>query len=155
MPLDTTTRMLAPFLDRLSHEELDVIPYGVIQLDANGVVRAYNRVEAVQAGGIPRPIGRHFFRDVCPSVDAPELYGRFAQGIMDHKLDDTFQYTLSGGPTLRRVLIRMYYSVRSRSVWLFMAKPDGSPLDSCSAAQTRFIRPTPSHGIDLRTPRVA
>jgi photoactive yellow protein len=155
MPLDTTTRMLAPFLDRLSPEELDAIPYGVIQLDGAGIVRSYNRVEAANAGGIPRPIGRHFFRDVCPSANGPELVDRFAQGIEDHKLDDTFQYTFSCTPTPRRVQLRMYYSVRTRSVWLFIAKPDGSPLDRPVETGARMIRPTPSHGIDLRTPRVA
>jgi photoactive yellow protein len=155
MPLDTTTRMLAPFLDRLSHEELDAIPYGVIQLDANGVVRSYNRVEAANVGGIPRPIGRNFFRDICPSANVPELFGRFAQGIDDHKLDDTFQYTFSCGDAPRRVLLRMYYSVRTRSVWMFIAKPDGSPLDRYVETVMPMIRPTPSHGIDLRAPRVA
>lgn len=61
MPLDTTTRMLAPFLNRLSDEELDSIPYGVIQLDPEGFVVSYNRAEAENAGYCPRPIGRHFF----------------------------------------------------------------------------------------------
>lgn len=155
MPLDTTTRMLAPFLDRLSHEELDAIPYGVIQLDASGVVRSYNSTEAASGGGMPRPLGRHYFREVCPSANTPELFDRFAQAIDDHKLDDTFQYTFSSGPVPRRVLLRMYYSVRTRSVWMFIAKPDGSPLDRCLPAVTPMIRPTPCHGIDLRTPRVA
>ena len=155
MPLDTTTRMLAPFLDRLTDEELDSIPYGVVQLDTEGVVRSYNRAEAENVGGIPRPLGRRFFSEVCPSANVPELWGRFRQAVIDHRLDETFQFTFSCGPLPRRVQVRMYYSVRTRSVWLFVAKPDGSPLDRVGVAQPRLIRPTPSHGIDLRTPRVA
>lgn len=155
MPLDTTSRMLAPFLDRLTDEELDAIPYGVIQLDTDGAVLSYNRAEAENVGGIPRPIGRHFFRDVCPSANVPELWDRFQQAISDRSLDETFQYTFSCGPTPRHVQLRIYYSVRTRSVWLFVAKPDGTPLDRVNAESMARIVPTPSHGVNLRAPRVA
>jgi photoactive yellow protein len=155
MPLDTTTRMLAPFLDRLTDEELDAIPYGVVQLDDTGVVRSYNRAESENVGGIPRPLGRQFFLEVCPSANVPELWGRFTKAVTERRLDETFQYTFSCGPLPRRVQVRMYYSVRTRSVWLFVAKPDGSPLDRLVLNEPVMIRPTPSHGIDLRTPRVA
>lgn len=155
MPLDTTTRMLAPFLDRLTAEELDAIPYGVIQLDDAGIVRSYNRTEAENVGGPARPVGRDFFRDVCPSANVPEVRGRFCQAVDEHRLDETFQHTFSCGPLPRRVQMRMYYSVRTRSVWMFVAKPDGSPLDRIGVREPVLIRPTPSHGIDLRRPRVA
>ncbi len=155
MPLDTTSRMLAPFLDRLSDEELDAIPYGVIQLNADGVVLSYNRAEAANVGGIPRPIGRNFFRDVCPSADATELWGRFRQAVADRRLDDTFPYTFSCGPVPRQVQVRMYYSARTRSVWLFVAKPDGTPLERIVMDTRGCIVPTPLYGVDLRTPRVA
>jgi len=155
MPLDTTSRMLAPFLDRLSDEELDTIPYGVIQLKADGTVLSYNKAEAKNAGGISRPIGRHFFLEVCPSASGPELEGRFRQAIADRLIDDTFHCTLSSGPVPRRVQVRMYYSVRTRSVWLFVAKPDGSPLERVMIEKTGTIVPTPSYGVNLRVPRVA
>ena len=154
MPLDTTTRLLAPFLDRLTDEELDALPYGVIRLDHHGVVRAFNRAESASAGGIPRPIGRDFFADVCPSAEVPELWSRFQQATADQAFDETFLYSFSCGPTPRGVLLRMYYSARTHSVWLFVAKPDGSPLERLVRREP-LIRPTPSHGIDLRAPRVA
>jgi len=154
MPLDTTSRLLTPFLDRLSDEELDAIPYGVVQLNASGLVLSYNRAEADNAGSIPRPIGRNFFLEVYSSANVPELWNRFRQAVMDRRFDETFQYTFSCGPVPRPVLVRMYYSVRTKSVWLFVAKPDGSPLDRV-VPTTDFIVPTPLHGVDLRTPRVA
>lgn len=154
MPLDTTSRMLAPFLDRLSDEELDALPYGVIQLDSRGRVLSYNRAETENIGGSIRPLGRNFFADVCPSADAPEIHGRMQRGFEEQRLDDTFQYTFSCADIPRRVMVRMYYSVRTRSVWLFVAKPDGSPLDRIPVPDA-MIRPSPTHGVDLRTPRVA
>ncbi|HCT57843.1 MAG TPA: hypothetical protein DGD08_11635 [Gemmatimonas aurantiaca] len=129
MPLDTTTRMLAPFLNRLSDEELDSIPYGVIQLDPEGFVVSYNRAEAENAGYCPRPIGRHFFREVAPSANAPEFHGRFLRGVAEGRLDETFNFTYHCDLMPRRVQLRLYLSPQTQSVWLFVAKPDGTPLD--------------------------
>lgn len=155
MPLDTTSRLLAPFLDRLSDEELDAIPYGVVQLNAGGIVLSYNRAQASNLGDVTRPIGRNFFLEVCPSVNVPELWNRFRQAVTDEHFDDTFHYTFACGPAPRRVQLRMYYSGRTKSVWLFVAKPDGTPLDRVVLNDEAWIVPTPRHGVDLRTPRVA
>ncbi|HEY0930711.1 MAG TPA: PAS domain-containing protein [Gemmatimonas sp.] len=129
MPLDTTTRMLAPFLNRLNDEELDSIPYGVIQLDPEGFVVSYNRAEAENAGHALRPIGQHFFREVAPSANAPEFHGRFQRGVATGRLDETFTFTYHCDLMPRRVQVRLYLSPQTRSVWLFVAKPDGTPLD--------------------------
>ncbi|MBL0890527.1 MAG: hypothetical protein IBJ19_07925 [Gemmatimonadaceae bacterium] len=154
MPLDTTTRMLAPFLDRLTDEELDAIPYGVVRLDKSGQVLSCNRAEADNAGLTGRPLGRHFFTEVYPSANVPEFHDRVMDGVQHGRLDATFSFTFSCDLMPRRVLVRAYYAGRTDSVWLFFAKPDGSPFD-LSPAPTPSIRPTPSHGIDLRTSRVA
>jgi len=129
MSLDTTSRLPAPFLDRLTNEELDAIPYGVVQLDLDGTVTSYNRAEAENVGFLPRPIGYHFFRDVAPSAIVPEFYGRFLDGVAEGALDETFRFTFSCALMPRRVRVRMYYSIQTKSVWLFVAKPDGTPFD--------------------------
>ena len=126
--------MLAPFLDRLTVEELDSIPYGVVQLDLNGRVLSYNRAEADNVGVMPRPLGLHFFYDVAPSANVPEFYGKFLEGVAEERLDDTFSFTYSCASMPRRVMIRQYFSARTGSVWLFVSQPDGSPFGSPSAA---------------------
>jgi two-component system, chemotaxis family, sensor kinase Cph1 len=134
MPLATTTRMLVPFLDRLTGEELDAIPFGIAQLDAMGTVRAFNRAEADNCSFSVRPIGLNYFLDVHPSANAPEFYGRFLGAVEEQRLDETFPFTFICAHLPRRVLVRMYYSVRTSSVWVFTAKPDGSALDHHHAA---------------------
>lgn len=129
MPLDTTSKLLAPFLHRLTDEDLDTIPYGVIQLDPMGYVVSYNRAEAENAGRLTRPLGLHFFRDVAPSADVPEFHGRFQRGIAEEHLDVTFAFTYHCDLMPRRVQVRLYLSPHTRSVWLFVARPDGTPLD--------------------------
>jgi photoactive yellow protein len=129
MALDTTTRMLSPYLDRLSDEELDAIPYGVIQIDAEGRVLSYNAVEAADTGySEARPIGRDYFSDVAPSSFVAEIFGRYVEGFSSHHLDEVFRFTFTHAMMPRTVLMRMYYSPRTGSIWMFTANPDGSPI---------------------------
>ncbi len=130
MCLITTSRILAPFLDRLTPEELDALPYGVVQLSVDGVVLSYNRAETENAGIRVRPVEQHFFRDVAPCADVTEFHGRFLEGVEAEKLDETFLFTYCNGLLPRRVMLRMYYSARTKSVWLFAARPDGSALEA-------------------------
>lgn len=156
MPLDTTSRMLAPFLDRLTVEELDAIPYGVVQLDLHARVLSYNIAEAENVGVMPRPLGLHFFYEVAPSANVPEFYGRFLEGIAEQRLDDTFSFTFSCALMPRRVMVRQYYSVRTGSVWLFVAQPDGSPFTRHTAAHgMSAMRETPAFGSAQIADRVA
>lgn len=134
MPLDTTSRMLVPFLDRLTVEELNAIPYGVVQLDLDGRVLSYNRAEAENVALIPRPLGQHYFLEVAPSANVPEFYGRFLAGVAEQRLDDTFTFTFSCALMPRRVMVRQYFSMRTASVWLFVGQPDGSPFRLKTAA---------------------
>ncbi|WP_373064930.1 hypothetical protein [Gemmatimonas sp.] len=156
MPLETTSRMLAPFLDRLTVEEMDAIPYGVVQLDLDARVVSYNRAEAENVGVIPRPLGLHFFFEVAPSANVPEFYGRFLEGIAEERLDDTFSFTFSCALMPRRVMVRQYYSVRTGTVWLFVGQPDGSPFTRLTASHgMSAIRETPAYGTSHIAKRVA
>jgi photoactive yellow protein len=127
--LDRTTRMLSPFLDRLTDEELDALPYGVVQIDADGRILTYNRAEAEDTGfTLQRPIGRDYFSDVAPSAFVVEVFGRYVEAFTSRFLDERFRFTFSHDMMPRTVQIRMFYSARTGTVWLFMANPDGSPL---------------------------
>ena len=131
MPLATTTRILAPFLDRLTGEELDAVPYGVIQLNAQGLVLSFNRAEILNSGWREgRPIGRDYFRDIAPSSPAPEIFERFADAFAHHHCDDVFRFTFTHSDLPRTVQIRMYYAARTDTIWIFTARPDGSPIGS-------------------------
>ncbi|MEQ1692444.1 MAG: PAS domain-containing protein [Gemmatimonas sp.] len=129
MSLETTTRMLAPFLDRMSDEELDAIPYGVVQLDSQGRVLSFNLAEAYELGWPDeRPIGRDFFHDVAPSAFGAEVFERHVAAFASHHLDDVFRFTFTHAMMPRTVMMRMYYSTRTGTVWIFTANPDGSAI---------------------------
>jgi len=109
MPRDTITRMLAPFLDPLTVEELEAMPCGVIAR----WIRASSRM--------------------CPGARIPAFYGRFADGVRDERPDERFAFTCTGTRAPRLVRWRTHDSVRSRSVRVFVAKPAGAPLTAPAA----------------------
>lgn len=65
-------------------EELDLLPYGVIALDREGVVVRYNRVEA-RLARLDRALvlGKSFFRTIAPCAATPEFEGRFKTFVAD------------------------------------------------------------------------
>lgn len=70
----------------LSDAEVDQLPFGFIQLDAEGVVLRYNQFEANLAClDRSQVLGRHFFREVAPCTGVREFEGRYremvAQGV--------------------------------------------------------------------------
>lgn len=130
MPLHTTTRMLAPFLGGLTEEDLDSLPYGVIQLDQDGYVLSANGAECRASGWTESPVGRHYFRDLAPSANTPEFRGRLNYGVSRERLDETFEYTFYSGLTPRRALVRLYLSPQTHTPWVFIAQPNGEPIEA-------------------------
>jgi photoactive yellow protein len=116
------TEALTPILDTLTPEQLDGLPYGMIQLDRDGRILRYNRAEGELTGrSAAEQLGKHFFDEVAPCTKVREFHGRFVEGMKRKRLDTTFQFTfaLARGP--RAVNIRMYYSTRTDTVWVMVA----------------------------------
>ena len=69
---------------RLSPEELDTLPYGLICLDAQGRVVHYNDTESRMAR-LPKGkvVGRNFFTEVAPCTRVREFEGQFLELVRD------------------------------------------------------------------------
>lgn len=95
-------------LGRMSPEELDRLPFGVVTLDASGRVIGYNDTES-RLAGLPRDnvIGRNFFGDVAPCAAVQEFEGRFrdfAAGKSRLALE-TFEFVFNFRKGAQRVVI--------------------------------------------------
>jgi photoactive yellow protein len=67
---------------RLSDAELDLLPYGVICLDATGKILRYNLAEARFARlDREQVLGKGFFTQIAPCTATPEFQGRFLRFI--------------------------------------------------------------------------
>jgi photoactive yellow protein len=116
-------------LDDLTEEEMDELPYGMIQLDSAGRVLRYNSTEArISTLDQKRQVGRHFFVDVAPCTRVKEFYGAFLDGVAARSLDVTFQYHFAFATEPGDFMIRLFYSARTDTAWVLVADPAGRPL---------------------------
>jgi photoactive yellow protein len=73
---------------------LDTLPFGVIVLDRDGTILAYNLAES-KLSRLRREatIGKNFFRDVAPCASVRAFAGRFARFVADdHHLGRRFHF---------------------------------------------------------------
>jgi photoactive yellow protein len=105
----------------MSEQQLDTLPQGVIQLDAQGTILQYNAYEERIAGlAKKKVIGRNFFKEVAPCTDVKEFYGRFRRGVVAGKLHCKFRYHFSFKENPLDVTVTLFYSDRNRTVWVFV-----------------------------------
>ena len=115
--------------DDMTPEELDRLPYGIIQLDQQGRIMKFNAVES-RLASLPQAqqIGKHFFAEVAPCTRVQTFYGRFREGVLHEVLDATFRFHFAFKQAPRDVTVRLFYSRRTRSVWVMIADHEGRPI---------------------------
>jgi photoactive yellow protein len=115
--------------DAMSAGELDRLPYGMIQLSASGHILKYNAVESrLAALDQAAQVGKHFFTEVAPCTKVQAFYGRFRDGVMHEELDTTFKFHFAFKQAPRDVTVRLFYSRRTRTVWVMISDHAGRPL---------------------------
>ncbi len=121
--------------DAMTPDELDRLPYGMIQLDATGRILKYNAVESRLASlDQQSQIGKHFFTEVAPCTKVQAFHGRFKEGVLREQLDVTFKYHFAFKQSPRDVTVRLFYSRRTRSVWVMISDHEGKPLVAAGGA---------------------
>lgn len=107
-------------LDALTDAELDALPFGVIQLDADGRITKYNAAESRFSGRRPeRVIGRDFFRDVAPCTNLPAFRGRFLDGVRRGDLHAVFGFVF-GFDEPARVEVTLRAAAEPGRYWLLV-----------------------------------
>ena len=112
--------------DEMTPAELDTLPYGMIQLDAAGRILKYNAVES-RLASLPQShaVGKQFFTEIAPCTKVQAFYGRFREGVIHESLDATFQFHFAFKQHPRDVTVRLFYSRRTRSVWVMISDRAG------------------------------
>lgn len=103
----------------MTHDEFDRLPIGIVELDAVGTVRAYNRSEEMLAGfDRSRILGRNFFEDVAPCTRVQQFFGRYREltlGTGTGEAEFSFVFRFAGGDRL--VMIQIAYDpARGRGI---------------------------------------
>ena len=115
----------AAFISRTDHSigdaELDSLPYGVIQLDGEGIVHRYNAYEQGLSGlARQKVVGRNFFKQIAPCTDVQEFYGRFRDGVAAGELHCTFRFHFAFKINPRDVTITLFYNARHNVTWVLV-----------------------------------
>ena len=107
---------LAARIENSSQSDLDNLPFGVILLDREGIVRFYSATEARLSGYGHAPLGRNLF-DVSSCANREVLRERIMRAIEEGSAD--LEFAWFGDPTdpRREMRIRVQ-SARSGGVWL-------------------------------------
>lgn len=115
--------------DDLSAEELDGLPFGMIQLDETGRILRFNAVES-RLAHLPQheQVGKYFFSEVAPCTRVQEFHGRFREGVIREELDATFHFHFAFKQDPRDVTVRLFYSRKTRTVWVMISDREGKAI---------------------------
>ena len=110
-------------IEDLSSEELDDLPFGAIQLDAEGKILSYNLAETRISGrSQTEVIGKSFFEEIAPCTNVQEFAGRFREGVERKDLNHVFPYLFDFRMAPTRVWVRLFYSDKTDTCWVFVTR---------------------------------
>jgi photoactive yellow protein len=113
---------LGEALSTLSEEALDDAPFGIVQVDDDGVVQFYNQYESRLAEVDPEEaVGRNFFTQLAPCSSNRLFHGRFKKGMRKGMLDERFSYTFTYKMSPTLVQVRMYRDQQNQN-WILIRK---------------------------------
>jgi len=112
-------------LDRCSDDDLDKLDFGVIAIDADGVVRRYNSFESKAAGLSPlRVLGQPLFTVVAPCMNNFMVAQRFDDALAQGStLDTSIDYVLTLRMRPVKVRLRLLAVPGAASRYVLVQRP--------------------------------
>ena len=96
---------LYQWLNQQPKSKLDQLPYGLVKMDHEGIIKAYNAIESGYTGVDPDgAIGKNFFTEVAPCTNNFMVAGKFEASEVDETLDYIFTYIMKPTPVRLRLL---------------------------------------------------
>jgi photoactive yellow protein len=115
---DFETKNLAEAIEALTAEKVDQLPFGVIGIDPEGVVRIFNKAEATLSGYGARPaLGKVFFIDVAPCMNNNHFKGRIDKARAAGTLNLSFTFIGDFEDSNRELSIRVQ-SAKDGGAWI-------------------------------------
>ncbi len=95
-------------LEKASPQEIDACDFGVVKMDREGIIKAYNKYEA-ELASIPQQeaIGKNFFIQIAPCTNNFLVSAKYLEHRRqrDEVLEYVFTYRISPTPVMLRLLI--------------------------------------------------
>jgi photoactive yellow protein len=116
----------AQYVDRVSDEELDELPYGAILLSHEARIMRYNKAEAEMTGRDQYGVkGRNFFIELAVCGLGPHFQGRYKQALLSAQYDEVFPYVFHYQMPETVMLVRITSGPviqGYRTVWVFVRR---------------------------------
>jgi len=123
---DFETKNLAEALEALSAEEIDQLPFGIIGIDPDGVVRVFSKAEAKLSGYGARPaLGKDFFTDIAPCMANSHFKGRIDKARAAGALSISFTFVGDFEDSDRELSIRVQ-SAKDGGTWIAIKRENSS-----------------------------
>jgi photoactive yellow protein len=111
---------LAARIEKLSQYDLDNLPFGVILLDAEGVIQFYSATEARQSGYGSLPLGQKFF-EISRCAGKNDFQAQIVRAQENGHVDLEFAMPGDFDDATRELRVRVQ-SARNGGVWMFMQR---------------------------------
>jgi photoactive yellow protein len=112
---------LADAVEKLTPDQINTLPYGVIRLDHAGKVTLFNDAERGLSGYSQQASGQTFFTDIAPCMNNPNFRGRIDRARASGRLDITFVHLGDFNDMTREITVRVQ-SARGSGCWLFLKR---------------------------------
>jgi photoactive yellow protein len=114
---------LARIVEAMTPAAIDRVPFGVIGITREGVVRIYNQSEARLSGmGDRAVLGKFFFADVAPCMNNGYFKGRIETARQAGKVDIAFTFVGDFSDRHRELFVRVQ-SAADGGCWIFIRRP--------------------------------
>lgn len=90
VPADIDSPDLPAAIAACTDTELNALGFGVIRVDATGIVTFYSDVERRLSGWRKEAVSRNFFTEMAPCLNTPAFRGRIERAIAGGSLDIAF-----------------------------------------------------------------
>ena len=123
--IDFNAPDIAALAEEARQSDLDILPFGVIKLDRQGIVRFYSQAEARLSGYNVSPLGRNLF-DISQCASREDLRARIMGAMESGAMENTpvdLELAWFGDPNdpKREMRIRVQ-SARDGGVWMFIER---------------------------------
>ena len=118
--IDFNATDIAVQAEQARQSDLDALPFGVIKLDRQGIVRFYSATEARLSGSKLIPLGQNLF-DISQSANRDALRARIMRAMENGPVDLELAWFGDPNDPMREMRIRVQ-SARDGGVWMFIER---------------------------------
>ena len=121
--IDFNAPKLAELVEKLTLDQIDSLPFGVVRLDDQGAVSIYNKTEGRLSGFGDRPVlGRRFFVDIAPCTNNAYFKGLIDKARRAGTLNIAFTFVGDFCDRDRELSVRAQ-SANEGGTWIFTNRP--------------------------------